>query len=58
MSKTVKVEVIDPFFIDGEPQEVGAILELDADTALTLASANRVKVANLSEVKAKRARGE
>lgn len=58
MSKTVKVEVIDAFFIEGEPQEVGAVIEVDVDLALTLASANRVKVAKLDEVKAKRARGE
>ncbi len=56
--KTIKVEVIDPFFIEGEAKQIGDVIEVDADLALTLASANRVKVANLAEVKAERAKGK
>ena len=56
--KLIKVEVIDPFFIEGKAKEIGDVLELDSATALTLASANRVKLVNLADVKKRAAKGE
>ena len=56
--KLVPVEVIDPFFIDGEAKDIGEKLDLPADVALTLASANRVKLADLQAVKKRQSRGE